>query len=313
MSDIRTPEDEVNKVGWFTAPFKEGWHYLGATYPGHSDYAVDWNRRTQNGGWLDDTGDPVLAAADGTVAVADPVDGLVLLNHYGGLYRTEYRHMTDIKVKPGDKVQRSDRLGSIGNVAGSGASFGAHLHHRHWKRDTTRSPWRPVKMRFEDKPVESSAEGSDAATAGWNAPDSVLIEGPPPKATWESAAKEYAAALTGTETLLAKRTEQRDEAKAMTALVTEERDTARRELVASVAKLAELQTWSQDLAERFHAQTAELTESKSDLATAGQLVDTLNARIAELEAATPQDCNAEVDRALAAEQKVADAITVLTR
>lgn len=58
------------------------------------------------------------------------------------------------------------------------------------------------------------------------------------------------------------------------------------------------------------AQTALATEERDqarrDLAAA-------NARIAELEAATTPDCNDETDRALAAEQKVTDAIAVLTR
>ena len=68
MTTIRTPDDEVTTPGWFLPPFTEGWWYQGATYPGHSDFAVDFNRRTVSGGWLQDDGDPVLAAADGTVA-----------------------------------------------------------------------------------------------------------------------------------------------------------------------------------------------------------------------------------------------------
>lgn len=58
------------------------------------------------------------------------------------------------------------------------------------------------------------------------------------------------------------------------------------------------------------AQTAlhadERDQARRDLATA-------QARVAELEAAGPTDCSAEVDRALTAEQKVQDALTVLTR
>jgi hypothetical protein len=72
MADIRTPDDEVTKPGWFTLPFTEGWTYQGATYAGHSDFSVDWNRRTLSGAWLDDTGDPVLAIADGIFAEVAP-------------------------------------------------------------------------------------------------------------------------------------------------------------------------------------------------------------------------------------------------
>jgi hypothetical protein len=309
VDDIRTPDDEVTKAGYFYPPFDEGDTYEGVTYGGHTNFAVDWNKRTPSGAWLPDEGEPVRAAADGYVVAILAFDGTVVLQHRGG-YRTEYKHMEPVLVKLDDRVDRGDIIGRIGDAGN--APNGTHLHHVHWKRDAS-GTWRRIKQAFLGVPVIASVWNSDTQPQGTNLPGPVYLKGEPLPATWRGAFTEAAAALTGTEALLAKRTEQRDEAKAMTALVTEERDTARRDLAACVAKLAELQTWSQDLAERFHAQTAELTEAKSDLATAGQLVDTLNARIAELEAATPQDCNAEVDRALEAEQKVADAITVLTR
>jgi hypothetical protein len=215
---IRTPDDEVSKPGWFTPPFKEGWTYQGATYPGHSDFSVDWNRRTPSGGWLDDTGDPVLAVAEGTVSVVDKAEGLVMVDHPGG-YRTEYRHMTGIPVKVGQKVQRSDRVGSIGNVAGDGRSFGAHLHHVHWK-DGKR-----IKQRFEGEPVEVSVFDSDTRPTSWQPPTPVFVQGPPPRATWESAFRELAGAHGKLEAKL-------DAARAQTALATEERDTARADLAA---------------------------------------------------------------------------------
>jgi murein DD-endopeptidase MepM/ murein hydrolase activator NlpD len=156
---------------------------------------VDWNRRTKTGGWLDDTGDPVLAAADGTVAEVDPREGLVMLTHWGGLYRTEYRHMTGPFPKVGDKVTRGDRIGSIGNVAGDGRSFGAHLHHVHWRRDRLGAPWRRVKQSFYGKPLEVSVSDSDTRPSSWNPPAPVMVQGPPPKATWEESAKEALKAL----------------------------------------------------------------------------------------------------------------------
>lgn len=221
---IRTPEDEVTTAGHYYPPFREGWTYQGATYAGHSDWSVDWNRRTPTGGWLEDTGDPVLAAADGTVSEVDKGDGLVMVNHWGGLYRTEYRHMQNIVVKEGQKVDRSDRLGSIGNVAGDGRSFGAHLHHVHYRRDTTASPWKRVRMTFEGKPVGPSVE-SDDKPEGWKPPAAEFVMGPPTKATWESAYREAEKALTKTITRL-------DAQKAQLALAIEERDQARRDLTA---------------------------------------------------------------------------------
>jgi hypothetical protein len=115
--------------------------------------------------------------------------------------------------------------------------------------------------------------------------------------TYQEAYAKAQKALVETRATLERRTDELRDQRTQTRVAIEERDDARRELAASAAKLAELQTWSQDLAERFHAQTAELTEAKSDLATAGQVVDALNATITNLEAelaacesATPIDC-----------------------
>lgn len=227
MSDpIRTPEDEVERPGYFLPPFAPGRNYQGTTYgrrieggktlPGHSDFSVDFNRRTPTGGWIDDTGDPVLAAADGTVAEVDRADGLVVLEHRGG-YSTEYRHMTGIGHKVGDRVERGDRIGSIGNVAGSGASFGAHLHHVHFK-DGKR-----IRMRFEDRPLAVSVDDSSTRAVGWDAPDAVNVIGPPPKATWQSAYREAAQGI-------AKRDDTIAEIKGLLAAVREERDDAKRRI-----------------------------------------------------------------------------------
>lgn len=193
MTTIRTPEDEQDQPGDFYPPFTEGWWYQGQTYAGHSDFAVDWNRRTRTGGWLDDRGDPVLAAADGTVAETTPVDGYVAIDHYGGLWRTEYRHMQPVSVKPGDKVQRGDRIGSIGEAGN--APNGTHLHHVHYRRDKVGQPWKAVKQRFLGQPVEVSVSDSDTRPAGWNPPPAVMVQGPEPRATWEGAFREASKAL----------------------------------------------------------------------------------------------------------------------
>lgn len=188
MTDIRTPDDEIDKPGYFLPPFTENWWYQGATYAGHSDASVDWNRRTKTGGWLDDTGDPVLAIADGTVTEVDPRNGLVMLSHKGG-YASEYRHMTGPFPKVGQKVQRGDRIGSIGDVAGDGRSIGAHLHHVHYRNG------KRIQQSFYGEPVRVSVLGSDSKPASWKAPDPVMVQGPAPRATWESAAREAIKAL----------------------------------------------------------------------------------------------------------------------
>ena len=214
MSDIRTPDDEVRTPGWFLPPFRAGWNYLGATYAGHSDFSVDFNRRTTSGGWLDDRGDPVLASADGTVKETTPADGYVLIAHRDG-YATEYRHMEPVSVRPGDKVQRGDIIGKIGEAGN--APNGTHLHAKHLRNG------KPIKMAFEGKPIATSVGDSDTRPDGWKPPDPVYVVGPPPRATWEGAYREAAEAL-------AKAAERLAAEKAQTALAIDERDQALRDL-----------------------------------------------------------------------------------
>ncbi len=289
MTTIRTPEDEPDRPGWFYPPFREGWTYQGATYGGHSDFAVDWNRRTPGGGWLQDEGDPVLASADGTVAEVDTGDGLVMLNHHAGLWRTEHRHMKDILVKVGDKVERGQRIGSIGNVRGDGRSTGPHLHHVHWKRDTVRSAWRRTAMRFMGLAVGPSVSDSDSRPKTWKPPAAEMIVGPLPKATWEGAFKEAAEALD-------KAVARLDAQKAQTALATEERDTARRgSQQAEEARVAVTLSVSDVVSERDIARRSLATALDDLTDTQGREQD-LAARLDAC--TTSRDCSASVKAAV---------------
>lgn len=270
---IRTPEDEIDRPGYFYPPFKEGWWYQGATYPGHSDFSVDFNRRTQSGGWLNDAGDPVLAAADGTVAEVLPAEGLVLLNHHGALWRTEYRHMRDIPVKKGDKVQRGDRIGSIGDEGN--APNGTHLHHVHYRRASTDEAFQRTRMRFEGVDVAQSVGDSDSRPATWKPPEPKLYQGPPPRATWEGAYREAARLIDRKDDTIA-------EVKGLLAAVREERDILK-------ARVAELEAATPPdcaavEAERdgYRAQAEQLTEDM--VAQAEAMAVKAAAREAEWEA-----------------------------
>ena len=191
---IRTPDDEITTPGYFLPPFKEGWTYQGVTYAGHSDFAVDFNRRTPEGGWLDDRGDPVLAAAAGRVVSVNVLAGFVTLQHKGG-HRTEYGHMQPVEVSRGQRVQRGERIGRIGEAGN--APNGTHLHHRHYTR-TAGLGWRPVKMTFAGEPVTVSV-ASDGKPESWDPPEAVYVVGPPRRATWERAYKAAMRALAACE------------------------------------------------------------------------------------------------------------------
>jgi murein DD-endopeptidase MepM/ murein hydrolase activator NlpD len=72
-------------------------------------------------------GTPVLAMADGTVALAEDLyfsGNVVYLDHGLGVFST-YGHLSAIDVRPGQQVSRGQVLGKVGST---GRSTGPHLH-----------------------------------------------------------------------------------------------------------------------------------------------------------------------------------------
>ncbi len=72
-------------------------------------------------------GTPVLAAATGTVALAEPLyvrGGAVIIDHGLGIY-TGYYHLSAVHATPGQHVEPGDVLGEVGTT---GLSTGNHLH-----------------------------------------------------------------------------------------------------------------------------------------------------------------------------------------
>lgn len=72
------------------------------------------------------TGDPIYAAADGQVAIADFNNGLgyyVSIQHDGDT-ATRYSHMTNYIVQPGETVKQGQIIGYVGD---SGIATGSHL------------------------------------------------------------------------------------------------------------------------------------------------------------------------------------------
>lgn len=74
------------------------------------------------------TGAPILAPADGLVTAAGRMSGYgktVHLSHGAGL-GSRFGHMSEILVKPGQRVRRGDVIGRVGST---GRSTGPHLHY----------------------------------------------------------------------------------------------------------------------------------------------------------------------------------------
>jgi murein DD-endopeptidase MepM/ murein hydrolase activator NlpD len=72
-------------------------------------------------------GTPVSAVNAGTVLLASPLyfeGNCVVLDHGQGLL-TLYLHLSEIKVKPGERVERGQEIGLSG---GTGRATGPHLH-----------------------------------------------------------------------------------------------------------------------------------------------------------------------------------------
>jgi hypothetical protein len=72
-------------------------------------------------------GTPVLAVADGEVALAEEhffAGNAVFVDHGDGLI-SMYFHLSEIGVEVGQRVQRGDRLGAVG---ATGRATGPHLH-----------------------------------------------------------------------------------------------------------------------------------------------------------------------------------------
>lgn len=92
------------------------------------------------------TGTPVFATADAVVEIADRKDAYgncIDLNH-GYNYVTRYAHLSQILVKPGQRVKRGEMIGKVGST---GKSTGSHLHYEvRFKGE----PQNPVHYYFMD-------------------------------------------------------------------------------------------------------------------------------------------------------------------
>jgi murein DD-endopeptidase MepM/ murein hydrolase activator NlpD len=95
-------------------------------------------------------GTPIYATGNGTVSTAGMGTGTgnhVIINHGYG-YQTVYMHMVRIKVRAGQRVQRGEVIGWVGNT---GASTGPHCH---YEVHVNGQPVDPVYFFFNDLNAE---------------------------------------------------------------------------------------------------------------------------------------------------------------
>ncbi|MBP1990463.1 M23 family metallopeptidase [Paenibacillus eucommiae] len=84
-------------------------------------------------------GTPIKATNDGIVALAELLyltGNAIYLDHGMGLF-SQYAHLSELKVKPGDKVKKGDIIGLVGTT---GFSTGPHLHFTFWAHNVPVNP-----------------------------------------------------------------------------------------------------------------------------------------------------------------------------
>lgn len=112
------------------------WPTEGVVY---SLFGVRWGQMHSGLDISANSGTPVLAGRDGTVAYAGRKGGygnLVILQHGDG-YETYYGHLSVISVKVGDRITAGKRIGLVGST---GKSTGPHLHFEVRKDNKVRNP-----------------------------------------------------------------------------------------------------------------------------------------------------------------------------
>lgn len=112
-------------------PMAKG-YYNAQKFTENNHLGEDWNG---NGGGDTDLGDPVYSSSEGIVFFAEDLKGgwgnvIRILHNFGTeeeplWYETVYAHLDEILVKEGQKVERGEKIGTIGTAHGK---YKAHLH-----------------------------------------------------------------------------------------------------------------------------------------------------------------------------------------
>lgn len=115
-----TPSIRPVQDGYFTDRF--GYRRDPFTRQRRFHYGLDISTRR---------GTPVYASADGICVYAKRSGGygLVIKLDHGYGFETAYAHLSKMDIKPGDKIERGQKIGEVGNT---GRSTASHLHYEVW-------------------------------------------------------------------------------------------------------------------------------------------------------------------------------------
>ncbi|MFC4011890.1 M23 family metallopeptidase [Nonomuraea purpurea] len=117
----------------FQMPFPCGQSWTGNSSgsSAHQSWEIDFNRGSTPDA---DLGDPVVAAASGTVVISshqgsvNRYGNLVKIDHGGG-YATYYAHLNTRSVSVGQSVSQGQQIGTVGNTSAPGNNISPHLHY----------------------------------------------------------------------------------------------------------------------------------------------------------------------------------------
>lgn len=162
---VALPAQAAGARPTFQLPFPCGQAWTGGSYPGHAQYAIDFNRPG-------DVGDPILASEAGSILEARfgvERGNFVIIDHGSG-WTTHYLHMVDAPdVRQGQQVTRGQLLGRVGNT---GQSDGDHLHYEQRADGTI------VQSHFDGVPAIITADRDQTftsancgAVSGWVSED----------------------------------------------------------------------------------------------------------------------------------------------
>jgi murein DD-endopeptidase MepM/ murein hydrolase activator NlpD len=84
-------------------------------------------------------GTPIKATNDGIVVLSEMLyltGNAIYIDHGMGLF-SQYAHLSELRVKPGDHVKQGDIIGLVGTT---GFSTGPHLHFTFWAHNVPVNP-----------------------------------------------------------------------------------------------------------------------------------------------------------------------------
>ena len=90
---------------------------------------------------MNDAGTPIHAPADGVISRATRVSdyGKTIDVSHGYGYVTRYGHLSELLVRPGQRVKRGEVIGRVGST---GRSTGPHLHYEVFRDGRRVNPWK---------------------------------------------------------------------------------------------------------------------------------------------------------------------------